>query len=79
MIILIPLGGFGSRFKKQGYKLPKALINVSGKPIIFWLLDNIKFSNKIDFIYIPYNKEYKKYNFEDLLKNSYHQNFHHHK
>ena len=42
MIILVPLGGSGSRFKKKGYKLPKALINVSGKPIIFWLLDNLK-------------------------------------
>ena len=41
MIILIPLGGIGKRFKDLGYKLPKPLINVMGKPIIFWLLDNI--------------------------------------
>ena len=41
MIILIPIGGIGSRFKKNGYNNPKALINVLGKPIIFWLLDNL--------------------------------------
>ena len=41
MIILIPLGGKGERFKKNGYKMPKALINVFGKPIIFWLLDSL--------------------------------------
>ena len=33
MIILIPLGGIGERFAKNGYNLPKALINLFGKPI----------------------------------------------
>ena len=41
MIIIIPLGGRGERFKKLGYKQPKALIHVFGKPILFWLLDSI--------------------------------------
>jgi len=71
MIILIPIGGIGSRFKKNGYNNPKALINVLGKPIIFWLLDNLIFKEDIDFIYIPYNKEYANYRFEDLLKKHY--------
>jgi NDP-sugar pyrophosphorylase family protein len=31
---LIPLAGAGSRFKKVGYKDPKPLIDVSGKPMI---------------------------------------------
>ena len=31
MIILIPIGGTGERFKKHGYKLPKALIPVEKK------------------------------------------------
>ena len=70
MFILIPIGGVGSRFKTNGYSQPKALINVLGKPIIFWLLDNLKF-HKINFIFIPYNKEYSKYNFEDILTNKY--------
>ena len=34
MIILIPLGGTGERFKKEGYKVPKALIKVDNKEII---------------------------------------------
>ena len=33
-ITLIPLAGKGSRFLKKGYKLPKPLIKVSGKPMI---------------------------------------------
>jgi capsule biosynthesis phosphatase len=70
MIILIPLGGFGCRFKNAGYNLPKPLINVMGKPIIFWLLDSIN-PNKNDFVLIPYNNELYKYRFEDLLRKTY--------
>lgn len=70
MIIIIPIGGIGQRFKDKGYKIPKALINIYGKPILSYLLDNLNTSN-IDYIYIPYNKEYKKYRFEDLLIKKY--------
>ena len=59
MIIIIPLGGLGTRFKKNGYSKPKALINVFGKPIIFWLLDCLNVGKCT--IYIPYNKEYSKF------------------
>jgi len=70
MIILIPLGGTGERFKKEGFNKPKALIEVNDKPILFHLLDNLNFKN-IDFVYIPYNKEYEKYNFEQLIEKKY--------
>ena len=66
MIVIIPLGGIGSRFKKNGYDRPKALINVFGKPIIFWLLDNLIIENNTT-VYIPYNKEYLNFRFEDLI------------
>jgi capsule biosynthesis phosphatase len=71
MIILIPLGGKGERFKKNNYTLPKALINVFGKPILFWLLDTLKEVNNETIIYIPYNKEYEFYRLESLLIKSY--------
>lgn len=72
MIILIPLGGIGERFKKHGYSEPKALIKVNGKPILFYLLDALEKSDfPINMIYIPYNKEYQKYRLEDLLRKSY--------
>lgn len=70
MIVLIPLGGLGERFKTCGYKNPKPLINVTGKPIICWLLDNLKINN-IDMIVIPYNSDLDKYNFQDMLQKKY--------
>ena len=42
MIIIIPLGGTGTRFKDMEYKQPKALINVFGKPILFWLIESLR-------------------------------------
>ena len=70
MIILIPLGGTGERFKQNGYKKPKALVNLFGKPILYYLLDNLNLTN-VDLVCIPYNNEYSIYNFEDKLQNDY--------
>lgn len=70
MILLIPLGGIGSRFAENGYKKPKALIHVMGKPILFWLLDNLDIPPSTT-VYIPYNKMYSEYRFESLLRKEY--------
>ena len=70
MIVIIPIGGIGQRFKDNGYKTPKALINIYGKPIISYLLDKLNIEN-INYIFIPYNKEYKHYRFEDILIKTY--------
>ena len=70
MIIIIPIGGIGKRFKDNGYKNPKALINIFGKPIIHYLLSNLNLTD-VDFVYIPYNSEYLKYNFESSLQKDY--------
>lgn len=70
MIIIIPLGGVGERFKKSGYKTPKALIKIFGKPILYYLLDNLNLQD-IDFICIPYNNEYSLYNFEETIIHHY--------
>lgn len=70
MIILIPLGGLGIRFKNMGYKEPKALIHLLGKPILYHLIDNLKLKPD-DILYIPYNKEYSNFRIEDKLKKDY--------
>jgi capsule biosynthesis phosphatase len=71
MFVIIPLGGIGERFKENGYSMPKGLIKVFGKPVLYYLLDTLVSVINIDFIYIPYNKEYSLYRFEDLLRKDY--------
>lgn len=46
MNIIIPLGGKGERFSAHGYKEPKPLINILGKPMIFHVLDNLCFMDE---------------------------------
>lgn len=70
MIIIIPIGGVGARFSMNGYHEPKALINVCDMQIIFHLLDNLDLT-KVEYVYIPYNKEYKKYDFETKITDKY--------
>lgn len=70
MNIIIPLGGLGKRFSEFGYRLPKPLIRLFFKPIIFWLLDNLSVY-KNDNVYLICNKFLKKYRFEDEVKKKY--------
>lgn len=70
MNIVIPIGGVGKRFSDDGYSLPKPLIKSLGKSIIFWNIENLNISGD-DMIYVVYREEFKKYNFESLLRNKF--------
>ncbi|WP_071466498.1 NTP transferase domain-containing protein [Polynucleobacter asymbioticus] len=50
MQIVIPMSGFGERFRKAGYAVPKPLIEVDGKPIIGHVID--LFPGETDFLFI---------------------------
>jgi len=60
MNIIIPIGGKGERFLNCGYKEKKPLISILGKPMIYYVLDNLKITND-DKIFIIY------YDIEDCL------------
>lgn len=71
-IIMIPLGGRGTRFRKMGWEKPKALIDVfhgdAHNKLIFHLIDNLLKTKTMtpadiqkSLLYIPYNDdEYAK-------------------
>lgn len=50
MKILIPMAGEGSRFVKEGYTFPKPLIDVSGKPMIQKVVENLDFDCEYVFL-----------------------------
>lgn len=50
MHIIIPMSGLGSRFVRAGYKEPKPLIEIDGKPIIEHVCDLFPNEEKITFI-----------------------------
>lgn len=40
--LIMPMGGAGSRFYKNGYRQPKPLIEINGKPFFYWAAMSIK-------------------------------------
>lgn len=68
MQIVIPMSGFGERFRAAGYSIPKPLIEIEGKPVIAHVLD--MFPGEQDFIFIC-NQEHllePSYRMESILK-----------
>ena len=63
--ILIPMAGAGSRFEKAGYTFPKPLIDVSGKPMIQVVVDNINI--EAQYIFIVQKSHLEKYNLKQTL------------
>lgn len=70
MNIIIPLGGLGVRFKEEQYLMPKPLIKVLGKELIFHLLDNLFFKAD-DHVYMIITRELEKYGFSDAVHAKY--------
>lgn len=64
--IVIPMAGNGSRFSTAGYKDPKPLIDIFGKPMISWVIQNIGID--ANYIFITKKDHYQQYNLESLLK-----------
>jgi NDP-sugar pyrophosphorylase family protein len=48
--VVIPMSGFGERFRRAGYQIPKPLIEIDGKPMIAHVID--MFPGETNFIFI---------------------------
>ena len=68
-ITLIPLAGRGSRFMKLGYKDPKPLIEVSGKPMIIQAANSVPDSQNQTFVALK--DHLKKYPLEKIIKSEF--------
>lgn len=50
--IVVPMAGRGSRFSNAGYTIPKPLIPVGGKPMIQWVIENVRPNQEHRFTFI---------------------------
>lgn len=67
--LILPMAGKGSRFSEQGYKLPKPLIDVNGKPMIIQAVDCLP--NTINKTFICAQEHVNEYNIDETLKKYY--------
>ena len=68
MQIIIPMSGFGERFYKAGYTIPKSLIELEGKSIIAHVID--MFPGELNFIFIcnQDHLEHDSYKMKEILQ-----------
>ena len=68
MQIVIPMSGYGERFRRAGYLMPKPLIEIEGKPIIAHVIE--MFPGEEDFIFICNNEhlENPAYRMKEILQ-----------
>ena len=59
--IVIPMAGRGSRFANAGYTTPKPLIPLGGRPMIQWVIDNIRPERAHRFTFICLAEHLKTY------------------
>lgn len=62
------MSGFGERFRKEGYDVPKPLIKVDGKPIIHHVVDMFPGDNNFVFICNSEHLNNESYQMEEILK-----------
>lgn len=68
--IIIPLCGKGERFLNNGYTVPKALIPIYNKPMIFHVLDHLQIKQE-DKLILVYNSILDEHSFSSCILNKY--------
>ncbi len=66
--ILMPMGGLGSRFTKEGYLTPKPLIEVDGKPMFMRALDSFAGIDNVSHIFVIRSEYIEKYDLANKIK-----------
>jgi NDP-sugar pyrophosphorylase family protein len=59
--IVIPMAGHGSRFASAGFKTPKPLIPLGGRPMIEWVIDNVRPARAHRFYFLCLAKHLESY------------------
>lgn len=66
--IVIPMAGRGSRFAEAGYIMPKPLIDVHGRYMIEYVIENLRPNREHRFIFICQEEHLQKYDLKEKLK-----------
>lgn len=68
--LIMPMCGCGSRFAKEGFTLPKPLIQLQGKPFFYWATKSLsKLSNIMDITFIILQEHIDKFELDKKILN----------
>ena len=67
--LVMPMAGAGSRFFKNGFIMPKPLIEISGKPFLYWATKSISnFINVKDITFVILEQHIKEFKIDKKIK-----------
>lgn len=66
--LIMPMGGAGSRFYKNGYMQPKPLIEINGKPFLYWAtMSIIKLMEVEDITFVVLREHVDRFKIVDVI------------
>lgn len=66
--LIMPMGGAGSRFFKNGFVTPKPLIEINGKPFLYWATRSIaKYTTLCDITFVVLKQHIKEFNIDKTI------------
>lgn len=71
MQVVMPIAGRGTGFIEKGYKTPKPLIGIRGKPMVKWATDALPFVKPEDMIFIVLKEHDEEYRLVEKLREIY--------
>ncbi len=71
MQVVVPAAGRGLRFLSEGYKGPKPLVSVFGKPIIRWSTDGLRGVDNARFIFLVLQEHIDQFDIDRRLQELY--------
>ena len=70
--LIMPMGGRGYRFFKDGYSMPKPLIELNGKPFFYWSAQSVmKFIDVADISFVVLKEHIESFGIDKKIKEYY--------
>ena len=67
--LILPMGGAGSRFYKNGYMQPKPLIEINGKPFFYWASMSImKYIDIADLTFVVLKQHVDEFKIDKVIE-----------
>ncbi len=66
--LVMPMGGAGSRFKKNGYMFPKPLIEINNKPFLYWsTISILNYISVEDLTFVVLREHIENFKINDVI------------
>lgn len=67
--LIMPMGGAGSRFYKNGFQIPKPLIEINGYPFFYWATISISKFIDTDITFVVLQEHIANHQIDTIIKN----------